>query len=462
MATSRIGPCAPGRPVSLRSAPGGLLGNAAPAFLLAAIFLLGGCAGKKPSPPTAPPAARLPLLPDRPLRIGIAVGKDSLAVTAREPVVLETIRGEVSGRFRRMSLSASVPGRIRVHPGGAEPRVFADTLRLRPPAEMLLAADGVSYRGWIEVFADQGGRLTAVNVVELEDYLLGVVPLEIGSPGAEAIEAVKAQAVAARTYAVSHLERWPELGFDLHGDVRDQAYGGESAERPGASRAVTETSGVVAVYNGVLIGAYYSAACGGMTAAVEETWNFPPEPYLEPHPDRQGGADFCSASPHYRWEERWTGNEFMNLLERYAGKEFGGPEPQGPLEDVRVVARNSSGRVRVLEVRAGGREYRLGGERGDRIRWVLRRPGGRGAILRSTQFELEVEKRGNRVETVVARGAGNGHGVGMCQAGALGMAARGHDHADILEHYYPGIRLVHLDDGGQALRGTEVFPLATR
>jgi stage II sporulation protein D len=418
-----------------------------PAIVLVSV-LLAGCAGRRPATPGEAPPARLPLAPGRALRIGVAVERESLLVTAGAPLVLER-GGEVIGRFRRLVLTAGGDRQITLAPAGAGPRTIADTLRFRAQSKSApITLDGVTYRGTVAVFADGRGRFTAVNAVELEDYLRGVVPLEIGSPGADAHAAVEAQAIAARTYAVAHLDRWSELGFDLYGDVRDQVYGGLAAERADASRAVQGTDAVVAVFAGVLIGAYYSAACGGMTAAVEETWDFPPAPYLAPHPDRMDGEDFCRGSKHYRWEERWTAGEFMALLARTMTAEFPGPAPAGELEDVRVTARNSSGRVRVLVVRAGGRDYRLGGERGDRIRWVLRRPGG--TILRSTLFDVETVRQGGKITAVIARGAGNGHGVGLCQAGALGMAARGYDYADILAHYYPGTRLVRLRQEGEA------------
>lgn len=410
--------------------------------------LLAGCAGRRPAVPEAAPPARLPLAPGRPLRIGVAVERESLLVTASAPLVLER-GGEVIGRFRRLVLAVAGDGQITIAPAGAGSRTVADTLRLRAQSESApVTVDGVTYRGTVAAFADGRGGLTAVNAVELEDYLRGVVPLEIGSPGPGAHAAVEAQAIAARTYAVAHLDRWSELGFDLYGDVRDQVYGGLAAERADASGAVQGTDAIVAIFAGVLIGAYYSAACGGMAAAVEETWNFPPAPYLAPHPDRMDGEDFCRGSRHYRWEERWTASEFMALLARTMTAEFPGPAPAGVLEDVRVAARNASGRVRILVVRADGRDYRLGGERGDRIRWVLRRPGG--TILRSTLFDVETVRQGGKIAAVIARGAGNGHGVGLCQAGALGMAARGYDYADILAHYYPGTRLVRLRPEGEA------------
>jgi stage II sporulation protein D len=381
----------------------------------------------------------MPIHLGRPLRVAIQVEAERLEITAESPARLARTGDLVIGRFRRLNLAALSSGAIAIEPANAEVRVLADTLWIRPAAGSALRVGGRAYRGALEVFADGRGGLTAVNLVGLEEYLLGVVPLEIGSPGAAKVEAVKAQAVAARTYSLSHVGRWLDLGFDLYGDVRDQAYGGLAAERPEASTAVRETAGIVASYDGSLIGAYYSAACGGTLAAVEETWDFPPEPYLRARRDRRGGEDFCRKSRHYRWEERWSASEFMSLLARNLPEEFGGPAPEGELRSVRVVERNSSGRVGLLVVGAGGREYRMGG---DRIRWVLRRPGG--GILRSSSFRIEVVKRQGRVVEVAARGAGNGHGVGLCQAGALQMADDGYNYREILGHYYPEIRLLRL------------------
>jgi stage II sporulation protein D len=383
--------------------------------------------------------------------VGVAIEAAALAIRSSEPAELERAGGAVVGRFRELRLTPAEGGAIAVEPAGADRRLLPDTVRVRPPAGYALALGSTTYRGAIEVYLDRRGTLTAVNLVDLEDYLLGVVPLEIGDPGPARFEAVMAQAVAARTYTVSHLARWPDEGFDLYGDVRDQVYGGIKAEREAAWKAVTGTAGLVATHRDQLIGAYYSAACGGMTAAVEETWNFPPEEYLRAHRDRRGGADFCHGSKNYRWEERWSAAEFMQLIARNFSAEFGGAALDGPLEDARVSERNSSGRVKALLVRAGGREINM---RGDRVRWVLRREGG--AILRSSAFDLEVVRKDGEVVEVVARGAGNGHGVGLCQAGALEMAAQGFSYAEILGHYYPGIRLQRL----QAAAGMATRPLS--
>jgi stage II sporulation protein D len=136
------------------------------------------------------------------------------------------------------------------------------------------------YRGRIEVFANSRGSLTVVNVVPLEDYVRGVVPNELSPGGWPQLEALKAQAVAARTYAVSNLGRFGSEGFDLTPDTRSQVYGGRSTEHPLTDRAVAETRGRIATYKGVPINALYTSTCGGRTEDGENIFGGGVVPYL--------------------------------------------------------------------------------------------------------------------------------------------------------------------------------------
>jgi len=136
--------------------------------------------------------------------------------------------------------------------------------------------NGKAYRGKIEVFVNSRGGLTVVNAVSLEDYLLGVVPNELSLP---AIEAQKAQAVAARTYAVANINGFGSQGFDLLPTVRSQVYQGYSSESKMGTQAVTETRGIVATYQGKPINAYYTSTCGGRTENSENIFD-KYEPYL--------------------------------------------------------------------------------------------------------------------------------------------------------------------------------------
>ena len=136
--------------------------------------------------------------------------------------------------------------------------------------------NGKAYRGKIEVFVNSRGTLTIVNVVPLEDYLLGVVPNELGLP---AIEAQKAQAIAARTYAVANINQFGTQGFDLLPTIRSQVYQGYSSESRMGTQAVQETRGIVGTYDGKPINALYTSTCGGRTENSENIFEFN-EPYL--------------------------------------------------------------------------------------------------------------------------------------------------------------------------------------
>lgn len=136
--------------------------------------------------------------------------------------------------------------------------------------------NGKAYRGKLEVFVNSSGSMTVVNVVPLEDYLLGVVPAELSLPS---LEAQKAQAVAARTYAVANINGFGSKGFDMRPDVWSQVYKGVSIETAMGSRAVKETAGIVATYQGKPITAYFTSTCGGRTENSENIFD-KAEPYL--------------------------------------------------------------------------------------------------------------------------------------------------------------------------------------
>jgi stage II sporulation protein D len=150
------------------------------------------------------------------------------------------------------------------------------------------------YRGRLEVFSNPRGALTVVNVLSLEDYVRGVVPNELSPGSYPAIEALKAQAVAARTYAVRNRNQFASQGFDLLPTTRSQVYGGLSTEHPLSTRAVDETRGVVATYKDEPINALYTSTCGGRTEDVENIFN-EATPYLRGREcSLEGRAHFSS------------------------------------------------------------------------------------------------------------------------------------------------------------------------
>ena len=153
-------------------------------------------------------------------------------------------------------------------------------VRLVPDRELTLVAGKGRYRGRVEVFPNRQGRLTVVNTLDLETYLRGVVPKEMGAWAYPAIEALKAQAVAARTYAYVNLGKRGKEGFDLVDTVADQVYGGRDGEQALTDRAILETAGMIATYGGKPIQALFMANAGGAT--IDNTFVFgDATPYLK-------------------------------------------------------------------------------------------------------------------------------------------------------------------------------------
>lgn len=309
------------------------------------------------------------------------------------------------------------------------------------PQERVIFDDN-QYRGRLELSVNGQGRIRVVNILDLEDYLKGVIGGEMGEVGREAYEALKAQAVASRTYALRKLQTQQNAPFDIKATAQDQFYGGYLLEKESSNRAVRETRGLILVYHGEPIHALYHSTCGGRREDGKNVWPELDFPYLKGGVDDLGWGTLCQDSPNFRWIEEWSGEELDNIIRR-ALVSMGVSEVPAPgevLRDIRILNRFKSGRVKELLVKFSSHRYTFVG---DQIRRVLRRPDG--SLLRSTLFKLQILRDGRgRIKAVMAIGFGNGHGVGMCQWGAIGMAKRGYRFDQILRYYYPGTFLRRL------------------
>lgn len=412
--------------------------------------------GEKPAAPPAqaPVPGPLELNHEPYVYVGLAWDLDSLTITPMELVTLDVGRYDVY-TVDTSCESVSEPFTIRlageaveVSSGTGRGRCLADlragdTLRVLDPShgplsDPLAIWNGKQWRGRLKVFLNPRGKLTLVDLLPLETYLLGVVPGEIGGLTKDLIEAGRAQAIAARSYTLFYRGRRANEGFDLYGTVEDQVYGPVESERPLATECVNDTRGKVALYDGQPIRANYCSTCGGISAEVWEAWPAAGLPYLQSRRDGETDDDFCAAVPQYRWRERWSAAEFLANVERF-GPRQGLALPAdslGDLVDVQVAARSVSGRIWRLLVQTTAGDLAIPAYS---IRQVLRRGGQPNAILRSNLFKIELRRdpATGRALEVVASGAGAGHGVGLCQTGALGMARGGAKAEQILEHYYP-------------------------
>jgi stage II sporulation protein D len=335
-----------------------------------------------------------------------------------------------------------------------EARVMGDLVHLRDnateitlPLAIVLPSDSTgtilvnerAYRGRLELSRGADG-VRAINRVSLEDYLVAVVGAEMGRRTDLERAALEAQAVASRTYAVRNLGRFAGEGYDLTADVTSQVYRGVASELPLARLAVEATRGEILTLDGQPIDAFYSSTCGGESERGEAAFRGAARSYLTNVPDAtpEGGA-WCAISPRYRWQARWDGAMIAATLRRTLAAE-GLSTQASDLREVRMLDRTGSGRVAAMElVGSGGRTVVRGA---NAVRRVLEPP--EGGWLPSADFTIRITRSGGRLVRVEADGRGHGHGVGMCQWGAIGRARAGQDYRTILLSYFPGVRIERL------------------
>jgi stage II sporulation protein D len=304
-----------------------------------------------------------------------------------------------------------------------------------------LSFSGRRYRGELVIHATDIGA-TVVNVLAIDEYLRGVVPLEIGRGRTEQeLAAIEAQVVVARSYAYTRLGA-ESATWDLRASTLDQVYGGIDAETALSDRAIAATSEMVLRFGSRIVNAPYHSTCGGRTAGAAEIWRTSGEPFLRSVDDVVPGTSryWCEISPRFRFSRSWDAVSLQETLNRNLPRYTTVP-PSGPgsITGVAILGRTTSGRVAELEVTtASGARYRL---RGNDIRFVLRGPAGE--LLESTNFNLAVAQApGGGIARLSVSGSGFGHGVGMCQWGAIARARAGWDRNRILGAYYPGTEVV--------------------
>ena len=328
----------------------------------------------------------------------------------------------------------------------------------------IISANGRRYRGYLEIRRYSDSDLTVINILDLEKYLYGVVPYEIEADAP--LEAIKAQAVAARTYAYRNIgssiyQKW---GFDMVDTVSSQVYKGFDGERASTNKAVDETKGKKMIYNGKLAQVFYFASSGGMTANVKEVWGGEIE-YLLSVPDPYESE----TSYNYIWEKALSAEEIKKIL-FISNVEIGNIlsvsaeeySPSGRVTKLRITGTlgsityynadtrtifslssqkytiQSSGNIVVKAVDGSLKTLALDGRK------VVSASGT--GTLSAGNNSISVVGSGNKVRSLsmssdkyVFNGKGWGHGVGMSQEGAKGFARNGYNYEQILKHYYTGI-----------------------
>lgn len=434
----------------------------------------------------------------------------------QEEVVMRIMLGKIKGNLR-----VSSPGGIKITMPGSEGEILLaspDTHTFnRESGKISMDNDGKKelgteiiisavspdaplkindkrYRGQLRVLL-VNDFLSLINIVPLEEYLYGVVPKEFRTTYPEL---AKAQAIVARTYAISHKGRFEKEGFDFTNDARFQVYGGFDAEDKICSAAVDATKGMILLYEGKPVRyPLYHSTCGGSTAENESVFLTDPIPYLRsqvcddkipeenenkeeknpdgtqpesngmneenlPNTDSNGKTsdkangdeiiivgddpdevplidiDFegskdssCNISRMFRWKFQWDNEEMSNLVKMtFPGKDT------GTVKDIQVKKRGKSGRIVILSFITDKGIFDV---KGDDIRGILKFKSQYGYYqnLYSTRFNISKKEENGKI-TWTVEGSGWGHGLGMCQFGALGLAKKGATASQILRKYYKG------------------------
>lgn len=335
----------------------------------------------------------------------------------------------------------------------------------------IINIDSKPYRGYVRLISN-GLSFNVINVVKLEEYLYGVLPLEMATGWP--IEALKAQAVCARTYAAKDVGRFKQYGFDVTDTTLSQVYGGMKVEKKDTTRAVDETKGLIATYEGQIAETYYFSTSNGTTLDVKDVWGSDKYPYLVPVDDSLQ----ANVKPDLgAWKVEYTKNELTELFEK-KGLNL------GTILDVTADEYNQQGAVMKLTFRGtnGTKSYTKGKTR-DILNlrsqtYVLTKltSGGEEKELKVltgkgnsvTKLNLNViSKEGmttvsdkvnviskDKIEIyensqgdftgIRLNGTGYGHGIGMSQNGAKAMALEGYTFEEIIKHYYTGVELTNV------------------
>ncbi len=276
--------------------------------------------------------------------------------------------------------------------------------------QSVLQIGNIKYRGALTALSHTDQQLTVINRLPIEQYLYGVVPKEM--PATWHSEALKAQAVAARGFALANIGKFNHIGFDVCNTVNSQVYGGYESEKAATTKAVDETYGKVMSANGELVIPYYHSNSGGQTESSEYVWN------EEVSYVRGIDDPYSLDAPHAQWQSIITYDELeLKLLEKQIDI--------GRIIDVEIINMSPNGRVLELQITGNDGSHSIFKQES---RWVFG--------LKSNYFSISINN-----DAVTFNGFGYGHGVGMSQHGARVMAETGFGWQEILAHYFTGIRI---------------------
>lgn len=368
------------------------------------------------------------------IRVLIQRSSNDIELLVKNPVYLSNSRNKIA--LIKANNTILFKGTARSFQAVIRGKIFeSDEFILEPAdSEGTIFFANKYYPGKIS-FRRDNTEIQVINKVALEPYVAGVVVPELGRVDSLSLAAVEAMAVCARTYACNKINE-KNLFYDLEAGTQDQVYKGLS-QNTVYNKRVESTKDLLLYYQGEIAKVFYYACCGGVTESVENVFKIESLPYLVSVKD--GDPSYCSESPVYQWKEEYTEDEFLQLLIQGGLIKIRNSEQ---LQTIEIVETFPSGRAKVINgTLSEGSSFSIPAEQ---IRPVIRRKTNKG-ILRSNFIDILLVDDGTQ-KKVVIKGRGNGHGVGLCQWGSMGMAKQGLSYQQILEHYFPGTTIVNFND----------------
>jgi len=290
-------------------------------------------------------------------------------------------------------------------------------IKIQPRKNKVTYVNGRKFRGTIEIIRQSNNKLLAINELDVDSYIAGVLYHEVSPKWP--MDALEAQAIVARTYALYQADLNKDKDYDLVSTASSQVYGGRTSEKGRTSKAVKRTKAKVLTYKNKIFSTFYHATCAGHTENAKGLWRI----NIMPLQGRE--CQFCGRSPHFKWKAKMSLGEVEKALQQAGHK-------VGTIDSIDVIERNISARVTDLEIVSSHGKLDLNGYR---FRLALG-PN----VIRSANFTLQVKKN-----KVYFEGLGWGHGVGMCQWGAFFMAKDGFSVEQILGYYYPESKIKTID-----------------
>ncbi|MCX5677745.1 MAG: SpoIID/LytB domain-containing protein [Candidatus Omnitrophica bacterium] len=350
------------------------------------------------------------------VRVSIMDDKDSVYLSVKDAYKIYAINSDrvlMSGPRLATNISATKDGLMV---GAKELKMGG--ISVKAEGKTRIYVGGRLFRGDVDIIRKENNKLMLINHIGLEDYLYGVLYHEVSHRWP--MEALKSQAIAARTFALYQARQNKMQPYDLRSDIYSQVYGGSTSERWSTTMAVNVTKGKILVYNGDILPAYYHATCAGSTEDAANLWK------VDIPPLKGVICNFCVRSPHYKWTKEVPLWSLENKLRENSYK-------IDKIASVNILSRNESGRVDKMEIKdSAGVSILLTGKDFRQIMGPNE--------LRSTKFEASI-----KYGSLMIEGRGWGHGVGMCQWGAFSMASQGKKAEDILKFYYPGAEIATID-----------------